>query len=108
MARRGANLVFDGENMLFDEFYNAFGYDAVMYMWDEAQQARAIMFCFAGKAKEKYQSLSIEAKNDIKEIFKALKEISVKPASHYLSMFNAKTMRPGEKLLELLLDRAMP
>ena len=72
------------------------------------------MFCLAGKAKEKYQSLSIEAKNDIKEIFKALKEISVKPASHYLSMFNAKTMRPGEKSvkyckeLELLLDRAMP
>ncbi|RNA21722.1 hypothetical protein BpHYR1_020138 [Brachionus plicatilis] len=36
MARRSANLVFNGENMSYEEFYNAFGYDAAMYMWNGA------------------------------------------------------------------------
>ncbi|RNA42950.1 hypothetical protein BpHYR1_007821, partial [Brachionus plicatilis] len=31
-----ANLVFNGENMSYEEFYNAFGYDAAMYMWNGA------------------------------------------------------------------------
>ena len=40
--------------------------------------------------------------------------MTVKPASHYLALFNARTMKPGEKSakycreLENLLDKAMP
>ncbi|RNA13898.1 hypothetical protein BpHYR1_036576 [Brachionus plicatilis] len=97
MARKGAYQSFDGENMSYDEFFNAFGYDSVI-----------------GKAKEAYQSMRANDKNNIETIFKVLKEIAVKPASHYLNIFNTKTMKPGEKLakycreLEVLLNKAMP
>ncbi|RNA43690.1 hypothetical protein BpHYR1_045953 [Brachionus plicatilis] len=114
MARRGANLSFDGEKMSYDEFFNGFGYDSVMYIWDEVQQAKAIQFCLSGKAKEAYQSMRADDKNNIETMLKVLKEMEVKPGSHYLNIFNTRTMKPGEKLAkyfresEVLLNKVIP
>ena len=114
MARKGSNIVYDGENISFKEFYNEFGYDASMYLWDEVQQARAIVFCLDGKALEAYNSLTQDEKRDIQQIFKKLKELCVKPASHYLNTFNTRTIKYGETIpafchiIEELIDKAMP
>ncbi|RNA17154.1 hypothetical protein BpHYR1_004122 [Brachionus plicatilis] len=60
----GSNLNYDGENVDFDEFYKAFGYDSAMYGWDSIQQAavlfvrkpvsdqpNAVLTCFTGSTR---------------------------------------------------------
>ncbi|CAF0896871.1 unnamed protein product [Brachionus calyciflorus] len=38
----GSNLNYDGDNVDYDEFYKAFGYDAAMYGLDSVQQAASV------------------------------------------------------------------
>ncbi|RNA30354.1 hypothetical protein BpHYR1_050047 [Brachionus plicatilis] len=60
MAKRGmvSNLNYDGENVDYDDFYKAFGYDAAMNISDNVQQAHVIQYCLSGKALRLYNSMT--------------------------------------------------
>jgi hypothetical protein len=64
----GNNVVFDGETDV-ETFLNAFGYEAVMFNWNETAQAMAIKYCLSGKALRYYNELDEDGKNDINAIF---------------------------------------
>ncbi|CAF0846861.1 unnamed protein product [Brachionus calyciflorus] len=112
--RMGSNLNYDDDNVDYDEFYKAFGYDAAMYVWDRFQQAEVIMFCLSGKALIVYKSVSEADRNDIGRIFAKLKETCFKPTEYYLNLFYTRALNPGETLasfardLERFVDKDLP
>ena len=111
MAKRGmgSNLNYDGENVDYDEFYKAFGYDAAMYGWDSVQQAAVIMYCLSGKALRVYNSMYNSIidwtdRKDIGRIFAKLKETCFKPTEYYLNMFCSRALNPSETLASFARD----
>ena len=110
----GSNLNYDGDNVDYDEFYKAFGYDAAMYGWDSVQQAAVIMYCLSGKALRVYNSMSETERKDIGRIFAKLKETCFKPTEYYLNLFYSRALNSSETLasfardLERLVDKGLP
>ena len=72
----GAQTVYDEESD-FNIFKNAFLYDACLFIWDEAQQANAIVYCLKGKAKQVFKGMDAGKQKDIKEVFKELKMFEI-------------------------------
>lgn len=110
----GNNIIYDGESADFDDFLNAFGYDATMFGWNDEEQAKAIKFCLTDKALKEFKKLSDDDKKDINKIIKQLKETCTKTPEYYLNAFYTAALEPGESIaqfcqkLQILVEKGLP
>ena len=108
-------VTYDGENDDFDEFINAFGYDAAIVGWTDEEQAKNLRYCLVGKALREYQNLTAtNSKATMTEVVAHLKKVCAKPTELYLNKFYTRIMEPGESIakycisIQNLLDKGLP
>ena len=97
-------LQFDGESHDVESFLKLFVYEALMFNWDRAAQARAIECCLKGKALQIFNGLNSAVKSVIDEVMKALRDGCRKSPDYYLNLFYMRVLNPDESIASFCHD----